>query len=169
MPVLHIKGDATTPIDAGTRVIVHVVNDAGQWGKGFVVDLSERWKEPEEYYLDQHKRARWKKAEFELGLVQWICIEPGDYGIFVVNMIAQHGLRSSQNPVPLRYDELEKCLDQVAAGARGLMEGMDERTVSVHMPKIGSGLAGGEWARIERIVDEVFWDLPVYIYTKEAA
>jgi O-acetyl-ADP-ribose deacetylase (regulator of RNase III) len=160
----HLQGDATLPQGSGTRIIAHVVNDEGAWGRGFVMAISERWKEPEEYYLNQHRLARWKKAEFKLGMVQWICIEVGDDGLFVVNMIAQHSLRSSQNPVPLRYDELENCLAMLAEGARGLQHG---REVSIHMPKIGSGLAGGDWKRIERLIDEVLWDFQVYIYTKD--
>lgn len=162
--VNYIQGDATVPLGDGTKIITHVVNDIGKWGKGFVVALSKRYKEPEEYYLDQYKRARWKKAVFKLGVAQWVCIEPGNDGLFVVNMIAQSGLRSRQNPIPLRYDALEHCLTQVAQGARGLTRGMEKREISIHMPKIGSGLAGGDWQRIEPIIKETLKDLPVFIY-----
>lgn len=164
--IQHVQGDATHPQGDGTKVIAHVVNDEGKWGRGFVLSISKRWKEPEEYYLLQHKNARWKRAEFELGLLQWVCVEIGDDGIFVVNMIAQHGLRSKDNPVPLKYDALEKCLTTLAEGVRGLQ---DHRKISVHMPKIGSGLAGGHWPKIELLVDEVMWDLPVFVYTKEVS
>ena len=32
-----IKGDATAPQGSGTKIIAHVCNDQGGWGKGFVL------------------------------------------------------------------------------------------------------------------------------------
>jgi hypothetical protein len=40
-------GDATDPVGEGARIICHVCNDIGGWGRGFVVALSKRWPEPE--------------------------------------------------------------------------------------------------------------------------
>jgi O-acetyl-ADP-ribose deacetylase (regulator of RNase III) len=44
----YIKGDATAPISKGEKIICHICNDIGGWGKGFVLAISKRWKEPEE-------------------------------------------------------------------------------------------------------------------------
>ncbi|XXU05921.1 hypothetical protein WMF40_38440 [Sorangium sp. So ce854] len=43
-------GDATEPAGAGPRIICHVCNDIGGWGRGFVVALSKKWPEPEARY-----------------------------------------------------------------------------------------------------------------------
>lgn len=48
MEILYIKGDATAPIGSGVKVITHICNDIGGWGKGFVLALSKKWKMPEE-------------------------------------------------------------------------------------------------------------------------
>lgn len=42
MEILYIKGDATAPIGSGVKVITHICNDIGGWGKGFVLALSKK-------------------------------------------------------------------------------------------------------------------------------
>ena len=44
--IKYLKGDATCPQAKGMKIICHVCNDAGGWGKGFVLALSKRWDEP---------------------------------------------------------------------------------------------------------------------------
>lgn len=36
----YIKGDATQPIKDGNKIIVHICNDIGGWGKEFVTAIS---------------------------------------------------------------------------------------------------------------------------------
>jgi hypothetical protein len=48
-------GDATAPQGTGPKVIAHVCDDMGGWGKGFVVALSKRWPEPEAAYQRWHR------------------------------------------------------------------------------------------------------------------
>ena len=45
--IIYLKGDATKPEGLGTKIIAHVCNDVGLWGKGFVLAVSKRWKFPE--------------------------------------------------------------------------------------------------------------------------
>ena len=52
MEIKYIKGDATRPIGDGSKLILHICNDVGAWGSGFVVALSKRWKEPEQKYRE---------------------------------------------------------------------------------------------------------------------
>jgi len=49
-PITYIKGDATNPQAKGTKIIIHICNNLGGWGKGFVLAISKRWKAPEEAY-----------------------------------------------------------------------------------------------------------------------
>jgi O-acetyl-ADP-ribose deacetylase (regulator of RNase III) len=48
--IKYIKGDATKPVGDENKIIVHVCNDIGGWGKGVVVAISKRWKGPEESF-----------------------------------------------------------------------------------------------------------------------
>jgi len=61
-------------------------------------------------------------------------------------MIGQHGLkRTGGKPPPIRYEAIEAALVKVAEEAKKLK-------ASVHMPRIGCGLAGGTWDKIEPII-----------------
>jgi O-acetyl-ADP-ribose deacetylase (regulator of RNase III) len=138
--ITYLKGGATCPQSAGPKLIAHICNDLGKWGKGFVLALSKRWSMPEYSYREWHNRG----DDFALGAVQ--IIEVGR-ALWVANMIAQHGVRSGSHGPPIRYDALRKCLGRVGEEAT-------ERSASIHMPRIGAGLAGGSWNRIEPLLTE---------------
>ena len=50
MSIQYRTGDATQPETDGPAIIVHCCNDNGGWGRGFVVAISKRWREPETAY-----------------------------------------------------------------------------------------------------------------------
>ncbi|WP_306766628.1 hypothetical protein [Tenacibaculum sp. M341] len=62
--IKYIKGDATSPQAKGVKIIAHICNDLGGWGKGFVLAVSKRWKEPEISYRKWHRER--SKNDFEL-------------------------------------------------------------------------------------------------------
>jgi O-acetyl-ADP-ribose deacetylase (regulator of RNase III) len=135
-----VRGDATVPQARANRIIAHVCNDVGAWGKGFVLAISRRWPEPEREYRRWHRgRAA---NDFGLGAVQLVAVSPS---VWVANMVAQHGLRRTGLGPPIRYDAVERCLHVVADHATRL-------EASVHMPRIGCGLAGGKWEEIKPII-----------------
>ncbi|MFI1827455.1 macro domain-containing protein [Streptomyces sp. NPDC020412] len=141
-PLNFIAGDATAPQAKGPKVIAHICNDLGGWGKGFVLAISRRWPEPEREYRRWHRERAGN--DFALGAVQMIRVQPD---IWVANMVAQRGMKRGSGGPPIRYDAVESCLEAVAEHA--LASG-----ASVHMPRIGCGLAGGTWERIEPIVSK---------------
>jgi O-acetyl-ADP-ribose deacetylase (regulator of RNase III) len=137
----YIKGDATVPQAKGVKIIAHVCNDRGRWGKGFVMALSARWPAPEEAYRAWYRDRA--ENDFGLGAVQFVQVEPL---LWVANMVAQHGLTAGSEGPPIRYEAVEACLAKLAHKAR-------ELGASVHMPRIGCGLAGGRWELIEPILE----------------
>jgi O-acetyl-ADP-ribose deacetylase (regulator of RNase III) len=138
----YIKGDATCPQAKGIKIICHVCNDIGAWGKGFVLALSRRWEEPEAEYRAWHATGR--EGGFQLGAVQFVQVEPY---IWVANMVGQRGIKRGSSGPPIRYEAVAECLQQVAGRAR-------ELGASVHMPRIGCGLAGGDWSKVEPLIEE---------------
>jgi O-acetyl-ADP-ribose deacetylase (regulator of RNase III) len=140
--ITYIKGDATCPQSKGLKILCHVCNDIGGWGKGFVLAVSRRWEEPEADYRAWH--ATGKEGGFTLGAVRFVQVEPY---IWVANMVGQRGIKRGSSGVPIRYDAVAACLRQVAVKAR-------ELGASVHMPRIGCGLAGGEWSKVEPLIEE---------------
>ena len=80
--IIYLKGDATAPSSKGMKIIAHICNDIGGWGKGFVLAISKRWKEPEQKYRQWYQG----KENFWLSEVRLVQVEPY---IYVANMIAQ--------------------------------------------------------------------------------
>ena len=111
--IKYIKGDATQPQAKGNRIIAHVCNDLGGWGKGFVLAVSKRWPEPEEAYRAWHRDR--SKNDFGLGAVQLVQVEPY---IWVANMVAQRGMKTGSNGPPIRYEAVRACLRKLAAEAK---------------------------------------------------
>jgi O-acetyl-ADP-ribose deacetylase (regulator of RNase III) len=150
---IHIvRGDATALSHArpkDRKYLVHIVNDAGFWGKGFVLAVSRKWPFAKTAY-----RRHWHLCK--LGSTQRISV--GGH-VVVVNVFAQHGLRGPKNPVPLRYGALRRALRELGSW----MVRRDE-ACSVHMPRIGCGLAGGEWGKVEEIVKETLVEQGVKVW-----
>jgi len=107
-----------------------------------VLAVSRRWPEPEKEYRAWH-RAR-AANDFGLGAVRFVQVERY---IWVANMIGQRGTRTGSKGVPVRYEAIDTALGLLADRAAQL-------GASVHMPRIGCGLAGGKWSRIEPLVTE---------------
>ncbi|MFF6947346.1 macro domain-containing protein [Streptomyces iakyrus] len=140
--ITYVRGDATVPSVKGVKVIAHVCNDIGGWGKGFVLAVSRRWPEPEAAYRAWHRdRAA---NDFALGAVQFVQVERH---VWIANMVGQRGTRTGGKGVPVRYEAIDSALETLAGKAA-------ELGASVHMPRIGCGLAGGKWSRVEPLVEE---------------
>lgn len=134
----YLTGDATQPIGEGNKILVHICNDVGGWGRGFVLALSNKWAKPEREYQ------RWFQSnkDFELGNVQFVEVEKD---LQVANIIGQRDVVFQGSIPPIRYEAVEEGLKKVAYKAK-------EINASIHMPRIGSGLAGGDWNKIESII-----------------
>lgn len=142
----YLVGDATSPTGEENKVICHICNNYGLWGAGFVLALSKKWNAPEEEYR--------KHNNYVLGIVHYI---PVQHDIIVANMIAQHNVRPDLNGLPpIRYDALTEALINVN-------EYCTTNNASLHMPRIGTGLAGGKWNIIEKIIHDKI-HVPVYVY-----
>ena len=152
MRINHLKGDATAPSVKGNKIIAHICNDLGGWGKGFVMEISKRWSEPETQYRDWHKNRN--KNDFALGSVQFVQVEKY---ITVANMIGQRGIKTGSKGVPVRYEAVRDCLNTVVEKAL-------EINASVHMPRIGCGLAGGKWEAVEPVIMEMLINKGIVVY-----
>ena len=135
----YLKADATVPQAEGNIVIAHICNDIGAWGKGFVLALSKRWKYPEKQYKQWYKEGE----DFALGEVQFVSVEEK---IWVANLIGQHNIYKDENgDPPIRYEAVKRGLQIITDFAY-------EINAKVQMPRIGCGLAGGSWDRIEKLI-----------------
>jgi len=145
--ITYLIGDATNPKTLGMKLLPHISNDVFAWGAGYVLALSKKWKMPEFVFLSSE--------ELVLGEVQFVYVERD---ITVCNMIAQEGVginKITKLP-PIRYEALRECLKKVNEVALKI-------DATIHAPRFGAGLSGGDWQVIEQIIkDEITVD--VYIY-----
>ena len=149
----YIIGDATCPKVEGNKIIVHICNDIGGWGKGFVLAISKRWLEPEQKYREWFK----SNENFSLGQCQFVKVESN---LWVANVIGQHKINKDENGnVPIRYQSVEEGLGKVGQFAK-------EHKATVHMPRIGCGLAGGTWDKIEPLIKSTLLNegIETYVY-----
>lgn len=166
--ISYVTGDATEPQGPGPKVIAHIVNDEGRWGSGFVVALSRRWREPEEHYrmwCQVPTHLAWCQGEGlpQLGNIQVVGVE---HDIAVANMMAQHGVRRSATaPRAVDYQALKSCLHRL--GDATVVYEQHGIIPSIHMPRIGCGLGGGDWAVVEPLIQSTLVDeygLTVKVY-----
>ena len=155
MPIHFIKGDATNPIDYNDKreqikLIVHICNDVNRFGKGFVAALAKKW--------PQTKASFHAMTNPMLGDVDFCWIK--DSELCVANMIAQHNIycvydkKTRQKIPPIRYEALRSCLKRVSDEVLTLTAYHPNTEITVHMPRIGCGLAGGKWELVEPILKE---------------
>lgn len=150
--ILYKKGDATSISDIKEiTYIAHICNDIGAWGAGFVTAISKKWIEPKKQYKQLDK--------FVLGTNQYVNVEKN---VIIVNMIAQRHIYSNKGIPPIRYEMLRVCLKELAQYILSKSE-----LCTIQMPKIGAGLAGGDWKIIEKIIIEELCnkDIQVVVYT----
>lgn len=145
----YVVGDATEPLYTFS-CIAHVTNDSGGWGQGFVLALERRW---------PGLGRLWKAHRQKLGDVAIDTFLGQD----IAHLCAQRGYATAERPVALDYEALETCLDKLAwrCDYRGFG--------GVHMPRIGCGLAGGDWHRVEALIQKCLVDkgVDVWVYDLE--
>lgn len=156
--ITYLTGDATQPEGDGPKLIAHVCNDRGAWGAGFSGAVTRRWRRPEQEYRDWYTASMRHPGSIRAFALGNTWFTPVGDGIWVASMVAQHGTRGPDNPKPIRYDALASCLKVVGEFA--------ESGFSVHMPRIGCGLAGGTWEQVEPLITEhlVKRGIPVTVY-----
>jgi len=149
MAIKYCIGDATEPQGAGSKLIAHVCNDEGKWGAGFVLALSHKFPAVEAEYRKLY--AAQNGQRLTLGSVQFVTVVPGN--LFVANMIGQRGIKkmkdgSTDECPPIRYPALFTCLEELCKFAQA-------NSASIHAPRFGAGLAGGDWRVVEAMLEKI--------------
>jgi O-acetyl-ADP-ribose deacetylase (regulator of RNase III) len=147
----YVFGSATEPRGDGLRLVVHVVNDkTPNWGgDGFASAVRTAWPAVQDDFCEWTERHR---ASYQLGAMH---ISRVDKTISVASVVAQHGYGPSAKP-RIRYAALRTGLSAVAHFAR-------ERMASIHMPRIGTGQAGGQWGVVQDLITETLCDAGLHV------
>ena len=133
-----INVDMELAKDLGPRIFGRPVREPVV--DGFVLAISRRWKEPEDRYKAWHRG----ETSQRFGEVQLVQVETQ---LSVANLVGRRGVASQKaSDPPIRYDAVRIGLGHVREHTASL-------AASLHMPRIGCGLAGGRWDEVEPIID----------------
>lgn len=151
----YVKGDATAPEGSGNKILVHCCNDIGAWGAGFVLALNKKWIGVSQRYTHWYREGYISPGvldRLELGKVQLVVVEHNKrHRLVVANLIGQEGVGGYQGRPSIRYDAIDLGLQRVKNYA-------ETNFSSVHMPRMGCGLAGGDWRVIEALIQKNLTD-----------
>jgi hypothetical protein len=140
MKIKYIKGNLFKLLPLAKNIICpHIVNDCKLWGSGFVVPLGNYFPKSKKEYLEQES--------IILGTCQFVQVLDN---LIIANMVGQHGIMSKNNLHPIKYEELKKSMILVKEKALSIPD------CEIHCPKFGSQRAGGEWSKIEKLIDEIW-------------
>ncbi len=154
LQITYLVGDARKPGGTGKRIIAHIVNDATpNWGGGFALEVAKEWQFVQDDFRAWVEQDR---SNLSLGNVHLARV---DDDVSIVHMVAQHGYGRSRGR-RIRYAALKDALER-------LREIAYEQSATVHMPRIGTGQAGGHWELVRELIDEglVRKGIPVSVYT----
>lgn len=152
--ITYLRGDATQARGSDRSLLLQVVNDAAlTWGcRGFASVVRKRWPEAQRTFTAEVTA---DMSKLRLGSIVASEVRPE---LTLVNLVAQRGYGPSPRP-RIRYGALRDCLLRVSRLAK-------EVNASVHMPRIGTGQAGGSWPVVEEIVHETLTreGIKVFVY-----
>ena len=143
MAIIYKKGDV---LNSGEHVIVHGCNCFNTMGSGIAKQVREQY--PEAYEADQDtvKGDRGKLGRFS-GIVD------DDSGVVIINAYTQYYYGRNPETVYLDYDALERVITQVFGLGSEFVSLFAEHPIA--MPKIGCGLANGDWDRVSEILERL--------------
>jgi O-acetyl-ADP-ribose deacetylase (regulator of RNase III) len=151
MKIEYIKGDA---FKTDAKYILHGCNAQGAMGSGFAAGVASLYPEARQAYLDRHAIDPLKVGEI-------IPVDCGSHTI--INGITQEFYGRSPDTVYVSYDGIADVIRAV----NDLVQVSPVHVQAiprVAMPKIGAGLANGEWAVIEKLIEEFSTNFQPVVY-----
>jgi O-acetyl-ADP-ribose deacetylase (regulator of RNase III) len=146
----YIRGDI---LEADSDIIAHGVNCKGVFCGAIAKRIWEKWPEVYNNYMDKFLRLGWRLGEIQINYPE---------NKIIVNMATQENYGHDPKKVYADYPAVAVCLDK-------LFKYCKEKKLSCSLPKIGCGLANGNWKIIEDIIRETWKKtripLNIYIYS----
>ncbi len=175
----YIKGDATLPHIRKDylNIICHCCNAFGGWGRGFVVPLGKRYPQSKIDYVN-FCRSYQDSNEHRCELMGQVCFSVVAPDLIVANLIGQYFYSKNQRQyvkqdgiLPMFLPTPEGrfvCYNAIEKGFMAISDYTEriDKPVVIHMPRIGCGLAGGDWSKIEKLIERSFCanDIHVIVY-----
>lgn len=151
MPIKLIKGDL---FSANAEIIAHGVNCKGGFGSGVAGQIAKRWPKVRESYLNKAIKSGWKLGEIQLVFSTHDLELP-----IIANVATQDGF-GYDGKLYADYKAIKKGLTKV-------VKYCDEHSFRLAMPKIGCGLAGGDWDVVYKLLQTIsskYPDVVIEVY-----
>jgi len=150
--IKYVKGNLLDAFDNGdVKIIAHGCNCVGGFGSGIAGQIAERYPLVKVRYKELYGT-----GEAKLGFFQTNHIEGKGW---VINC----GTQREYSPIGQKhadYDSIRKVMH--------LLLSFSKNFGSVPaIPKIGCGLAGGDWPTVEKIINSIFTDSEILVYVLE--
>jgi len=145
--IIYKNGDLLT---CEEKIIAHGCNAQGIMGAGVAKAIKQNYPLAYKKY-----RAKYEENGLRLGEIIWA--DCGDK--LIVNAVTQE-FYGKQYRVYVSYDAIRRAMS--AVNSRMPIEAKWGRAAA--MPKIGAGLAGGDWPTIEKIIEEELNDIQPVVY-----
>lgn len=134
MAITYRKGDL---LASNLKVIAHGCNCQGKFGSGIALQIRNTYPNVYEVY-----RLKYQVLGLELGTI--LPVRTLDDRI-VVNCMTQYDY-GKDGTLYIDYNAVDRCMAAINSNVEAW--GVTE----IGMPKIGAGLGGGDWNRIEDII-----------------
>lgn len=129
-------------------IMAHGCNCVGGFGAGVALAVAKMHPEVKAAYLSRHRQKPWT-----IGEVQVVKLQNDKH---IANVMTQ------KNYLPRGVDLFE--YDAFRSICKELKQLCVKNSWSLAFPKIGAGLAGGDWSRIYKIMEEELVDIDVCVY-----
>jgi O-acetyl-ADP-ribose deacetylase (regulator of RNase III) len=143
--ITYVKGDLLLSEE---KRIAHGCNCSGGFGSGFAAQVAQLYPRVRESYLVRHNTRGWK-----LGEVQILGIGDGSEREIANCATQQRYGRADEGPY-VSYPAIRQVFRDLVRSWPG----------GFAVPKIGAGLAGGNWEIIAKIIEEESGQVEVRVY-----
>lgn len=137
-------------------ILAHGTNCSDGFGSGIAKEIAEKLPEVKVQFHKNYKL--YKNPILQLGTVDAIPIN--NHG-WVFNCYTQekYGNKATKGYVYLKYEALHSCMKHLCNFA-------SNNNLTIGIPKIGCGLAGGDWKEVKKIIEiyEKLYKADITIY-----
>ena len=150
MPIIYKNGDVIDAFEnLNFNILMHGCNCFCTMGAGIAAQIRKKY--PIVYEKDLQTK---KGDESKLGTID--IIKVNDKNQFIVNAYTQFYYGKYKDNVS--YNAIHNVFSEIYKFCK-------DNYYSICIPKIGAGLAGGDWSKIEKIIYDIFDERDIYVFS----
>lgn len=149
--ITRLKGNV---LSVSEGIIVHGCNCLGVMGAGVAAEVRRRYPKAYETYVSMYETEGLRLGDIHFVPVEYVNNLPTKV---IVNAMTQQNVGTHTRQV--NYEAIATVFERVVYAQK-------EHTLHlpIYFPRIGAGLAGGDWEIIEKIIDKTISDsIPAYL------